>query len=57
MLRLLTIIFFAAAAGPAARAQLDEGGLSIVLFQAHPSGTFRWERWTETTVRLKNERS
>ncbi|MCC7519817.1 MAG: hypothetical protein IT578_11625 [Verrucomicrobiae bacterium] len=39
-----------------AHAQIDEGGLSMVLFQALPSGTFRWERWSEATVRLKNER-
>lgn len=38
-------------------AQSGEGGLAILLFQAHPSGTFRWERWAEATVRLRNERS
>jgi hypothetical protein len=55
MLRFLALLVLAAAS-PAV-AQVDEGGLAIVLFQAHPSGTFRWERWSEATVRLKNERA
>ncbi len=48
-------LFFLVAAGRIC-AQMEEGGLSILLFQTHPSGTARWERWEEATVRLKNER-
>ncbi len=33
----------------------DKPAISIVLFNTEPSNMFKWERWSEATVRVKNE--
>ncbi|MBI4024327.1 MAG: hypothetical protein HY360_05055 [Verrucomicrobia bacterium] len=35
--------------------QAAESPISIVLFSTEPVNTFRWERWSEAIVRIKNE--